>query len=314
MPKVSVIIPTYNRGDVLSRAISSVLNQSFKDFNLIIVDTGSSDNTETIMSEFSDDRIIYHRIEMRKSASEARNIGIKLSKSPYVSFLDSDDEIKENHIEAVVEELEQESQNCVGAFTGREIRVQGDMEYTQPIDKEYIKYSDILKRNSIGGFSNLTFRRSVFSSDNYIDESMNVFEDYDLLLRVLKDGFKFKGIDENLTIRYKDNDDRLSDKPNDITNGRKKLFEKHGKDLSSKAKSRLYYIDAQYQALGGNLRTARKYYSKSIYYDYTKWFSYLHLIATIHPYLFHSLIECKRTIKKIADWRKYKNNLKKTIN
>jgi glycosyltransferase involved in cell wall biosynthesis len=89
-PSVSVIIATYNRADFISRAIESVLNQSYKDFELIIIDDGSTDNTKEIVAKYKDFRIKYIWKE-HGGRSRARNMGIELSRGKYIAFLDSDD-------------------------------------------------------------------------------------------------------------------------------------------------------------------------------------------------------------------------------
>ncbi|MBA7515277.1 Undecaprenyl-phosphate 4-deoxy-4-formamido-L-arabinose transferase [subsurface metagenome] len=93
-PKVSVIIPTYNRAHLIGRAVQSVLNQTYQDFEIIVVDDGSMDDTEEVINEFQeqDKRIRYIRYEKNKGAAAARNTGIKASRGEYIAFQDSDDE------------------------------------------------------------------------------------------------------------------------------------------------------------------------------------------------------------------------------
>ena len=89
--KISVIIPTYNRGNLISNSIKSVLNQTYKNLEVIVVDDGSTDNTKKVVDKFKDERIKYIRLEENKGGSNARNVGIQNSKGKYLSFQDSDD-------------------------------------------------------------------------------------------------------------------------------------------------------------------------------------------------------------------------------
>jgi glycosyltransferase involved in cell wall biosynthesis len=90
MPTVSVVIPTYNRALMLKEAIQSVLDQTYSDYEIIVVDDGSTDNTREVVNGFSDKRIIYVFQENR-GRSNARNRGISLAQGRYVAFLDADD-------------------------------------------------------------------------------------------------------------------------------------------------------------------------------------------------------------------------------
>ena len=94
----SVIIPTYNRASFIEKTIYSVLNQTYPNFELIIIDDGSTDNTEDIVKSILDNRIRYYKTENGERA-KARNFGAKVSKGDYVNFLDSDDMLLLNHLE-----------------------------------------------------------------------------------------------------------------------------------------------------------------------------------------------------------------------
>ena len=88
---ISVVIPTYNRKHLLQKAIASVLNQTYSNFELIVVDDCSTDSTEHFMKSLSDKRIRYIKHEKTKHASASRNTGIQLSKGEFIAFLDDDD-------------------------------------------------------------------------------------------------------------------------------------------------------------------------------------------------------------------------------
>jgi glycosyltransferase involved in cell wall biosynthesis len=85
----SIIMPVWNRAEVVTRAVQSVLNQTFPDYELIIVDDGSEDNVEERLQEFLSEKVVYHMIPHR-GVSAARNFGLKNSQHPIIAYLDSD--------------------------------------------------------------------------------------------------------------------------------------------------------------------------------------------------------------------------------
>lgn len=103
-PYFSVVIPTYNRADRIEKTITSVLQQTFTDFELIVVDDGSTDNTEAVVRSFDDPRIHYlWKVNAERAA--ARNAGVQVSRGPYVTFLDSDDWLYPRHLGLVREAI-----------------------------------------------------------------------------------------------------------------------------------------------------------------------------------------------------------------
>lgn len=106
-PLFSIVIPAYNRAYILPRTIQSVLNQDFEDWELIIIDDGSKDNTSEVAKGYTDPRIQYfHQKNSERSA--ARNHGIRRSKGDYICFLDSDDEFLPHHLSGLKELIEKE--------------------------------------------------------------------------------------------------------------------------------------------------------------------------------------------------------------
>jgi len=101
MPFFSIILPTYNRASFLPRAIDSVLSQSYEDFELLIIDDASTDNTQACVLQYSDSRICYLKNETNQERCRSRNRGIQMAQGTYICFLDSDDYHLPNHLETL---------------------------------------------------------------------------------------------------------------------------------------------------------------------------------------------------------------------
>src|SRR6185369_17689982 len=101
-PTFSVITPTYNRAVFIKRTIESVLAQTFSDFEIIVVDDGSTDNTGEIVRSIVDDRLTYH-FKTNEERAVARNTGVAMARGKYVTFLDSDDLLYEDHLQAAAD-------------------------------------------------------------------------------------------------------------------------------------------------------------------------------------------------------------------
>ncbi len=116
-PFFSIIIPTYNRAHMLPIAIQSVINQTCRDWELIIVDDGSTDNTNEVVASYNNDRIIYI-YQANQERSVARNNGIKHAKGAYVCFLDSDDYYLPERLDLLYEEIIQRKKPIALLYTG----------------------------------------------------------------------------------------------------------------------------------------------------------------------------------------------------
>lgn len=101
MPKVSVVIPLFNKENYIKETLESVLNQTFTDFEVVIVNDGSTDKSGEIVAQFNDKRIRFFEHKTNKGLSAARNTGILNSKSDYIAFLDADDIWHENYLDTI---------------------------------------------------------------------------------------------------------------------------------------------------------------------------------------------------------------------
>ncbi len=108
---ISIIMPTYNCAKFIKETIQSVINQTYENWELVIVDDCSNDNTEEIVASFNDKRIKYHRLEKNSGAAVARTTAMKMATGNYMAFLDSDDLWKDNKLEKQLEFMKKNNYN-----------------------------------------------------------------------------------------------------------------------------------------------------------------------------------------------------------
>lgn len=184
---VSVIIPTYNRVNLLHRAIKSVLKQTYQIFELIIVDDGSSDNTDQVVTNFSDSRIHYIRLNNNRGKSIALNEGIKASKGEFLIFLDDDDEFLPQLLEIEVDAIRNTTDEVGFVFgLGKIIRKQRISYFNR---KNYQKKDDLFKAQL--QFCALThlgvlIKKKCLERVGYFNESLFFGIDWEFMLRLLK--------------------------------------------------------------------------------------------------------------------------------
>lgn len=202
-PKVSVVIPTYNRAHTLDRAIKSILGQTFNDLELIIVDDGSTDNTIEVVSSVNDPRIRYIRHDSNQGANAARNTGIKTARAEFVAFQDSDDEWLPEKLEKQVGVLEATSHEVAAVYTGF-LRLKGDEVTYIPGDhiskKEGYIHQQLLKGNFITTQTVLARRQCIVDCGMF-DEEMPRLQDWDLWIRIARN-YRFSFINEPLVRAY----------------------------------------------------------------------------------------------------------------
>lgn len=208
-PALTIIIPTFNRADFLKESIQSVLSQTFTDFELIVVDDGSTDHTGEVARGFPEIR--YVPCPVNSGVSHARNLGIGLARGRYICFLDSDDLWVKNKLETQIRWMESHA-DCKMCYTD-EIWIRKGVR-VNPMNK-HRKYSGDIFPHSlplcIVSPSSVLMRSSLFEEVGTFDEGMEVCEDYDLWLRItLKYPVHF--IEEKLIVKRGGHEDQLSAK------------------------------------------------------------------------------------------------------
>lgn len=176
-PLFSIIIPTYNRSGFILKTIDSLLNQKFKDFEIIVVDDGSTDNTKEIIREIIDPRLKYFYKENGERGA-ARNFGINNSKGKYVTFLDSDDLLYPNHLEEAFSFIKKNNPIIFHQqYDMKEGKKRKLVSIESSIQKALIKGNPL---SCMGVF----IKREIALKDLFIeDRKISGSEDYELWLR-----------------------------------------------------------------------------------------------------------------------------------
>jgi glycosyltransferase involved in cell wall biosynthesis len=186
-PQVSVIIPTRNRTELLRDAIISVLEQTYQDFEIIVVDDASvDDGSERVVSSFGDHRIRYYRHNRARGGSAARNTGILNSTGDFLAFLDDDDVWLPEKLSRQMEILLASMPDVGAVYTGRMTveRTSGKvLDQHRPVKRGNM-VQDLLLENCIGGASAIVLKRKCLEQVGMFDETLPCSQDYDLWLRV----------------------------------------------------------------------------------------------------------------------------------
>lgn len=188
-PSISVIIPTFNRSRLIGQAIASVLAQRFTDFELIVVDDCSSDDTVSVVSAFTDPRVDLLRLGRNGGSNAARNAGIRAARAPLLSFLDSDDLYLADKLEYVAA--------AFAAAPALEVLVDSSLRMTSPRAKARFKENRNPVTRSTDDFAHALFRRRLSKATSAISvkqeaairaglfaEDISQRQDFDFLIRL----------------------------------------------------------------------------------------------------------------------------------
>ncbi len=180
-PLISVVIPTHNRSQMLVRAIKSVLKQTYSNFEIIIVDDGSKDDTAAIVDSFMKihSNIYYLRNDLPKGACNARNKGIIFANGKFIAGLDDDDEFTPNRLEVLLRNYDEKY-----AFICSDILIINKNNQQILSAKEIITFNDLLWANTVG--SQVLVDKNRLLSLDLFDKSLPSAQDYDMWLRLVQ--------------------------------------------------------------------------------------------------------------------------------
>ncbi|WP_336338317.1 glycosyltransferase family 2 protein [Haloarcula brevis] len=213
-PRVSVVIPAYERGDVVGRAVDSALAQTVSDIEVVVVDDGSDDDTAAVAEAYDDERVRVLTHGTNRGVSAARNTGVEVAAGEYVAFLDSDDEWLPRKLERQLASLDGRGEEWVGAYCdvtaaglsplGRLAAVVSERLFRSAAPREggrELAEALLSLQVFMGPGSTLLVEREAVESAGGFDEGLSIYEDWDLVLRVLAAG-KLAYVDEPLAVTH----------------------------------------------------------------------------------------------------------------
>ncbi|MFX0134040.1 MAG: glycosyltransferase family 2 protein [Candidatus Hodarchaeota archaeon] len=267
---VSVIIPTYNHAKYVCRAIDSVLEQTYTNFEIIIVDDGSTDNTRDVLEPYMNK--IKYIYQENKGLAASRNTGIRASKGQYLQFLDADDIILPKGLDIQVKILETHPDVDVVAGRYRTVDTAGRFLSNQRrFPNKIITFKDLVVTNRFA-VNALLLRRKCFTSAGFFDEHLKSCEDWDMWLRIAAQNHRFLCHNHVLVQCYRypstmvQNVSRMCDMRLAVLN---KVFAYPDLDEEIKALKKMAYSIAFFQCSQGfysnnRMEDGRKYSIKAI--------------------------------------------------
>lgn len=284
-PDISIIVPTYNRAGMIHRAIESIKVQTFNDWELIVVDDASTDNTEEIIRTYvkNDQRIRYLKHEKNKGGSVARNSGIQISKGSYIAFLDDDDRWHPEKLRLQYDYLQNypETGLIYSGFCYVDYETDKIIKRVRPRYQGNVS-SIILKTNIIGSPTPL-IRSECFQRAGLFDDQLTSCQDWDMWIRISQyySFAYFKECLAEVTMHGRQISSNLSSK----IDSRNKLLDKYFYFIEKKPSILSYHYKrlALLHAIGHSPIQTIKYLTRAFLLQPYKVEYILHLILAIIP-------------------------------
>jgi glycosyltransferase involved in cell wall biosynthesis len=263
-PKISVIIPSYNRGHLILRALKSVSDQTYTNLEIIVVDDGSNDNTVHVVSKYDDPRVTYIKHDNNMGLPSARNTGIMASSGEIIAFLDTDDLWLKHKLRGHIKAFNSKREAYV-VYSGS-YRFQNRRKTYIPSKYIHPKRGDVLKRLLAGNFIpaiSVCVRRECFDKVGLFDPTLLSFEDWDMWIRLAKE-YKFHYIASPLNLIYF-TEDSLTASVDNFLRAEKTLLKKHYDTfcMHPSILAKRYAKLGIYHAIEGNTSESLYYLSKA---------------------------------------------------
>lgn len=297
-PLVTVVVPAYQRPDQTQRAIDSVADQTHSPLELIVVDDGSSPPLADQLNLPDDclDATRLIRLDENQGANAARNRGVREASGKFVSFLDSDDVLLEQHIEEAIRVLSDKVPEVGGVYTSYKIAKDGEQIDVRLATEALQSPREVVSEYKMGGFSCLTVRRDVFDTIGYLDEDLPASQDQEFMIRFLKEYDLHPVIDELLV--YNLGDGRISNDSRRRIHAYDLVIEKHPKVFDQFGYSFINYAKGFQYAEVGEISKANKCFRSALKEEPTNalyWYQFFSSLATKR--VFDLSNEAKRKLK-----------------
>ena len=301
-PTVSVIIPTYNRANLVAKAIKSVLSQTYQDFEIIVIDDGSTDNTEEIIRGFKDKRVKYiKKYKENKGSSVARNIGIKVARGKYIALLDSDDEWLPEKLDKQIKVIKNEFPE-VGVVCSWSYNIDKKGNY---ISKRYLPkkdgyiYEDLLSTNPIS-VPTVLIKKECFNRVGLFDDLLNAQEDWDMWIRIAK-YYRFALIKVPL-VKYRLHPNQISKNLEVKIITANRILVKYANELKKRpdAHSKHYFYIGNRLCHIGKTKEGQRYLQKAVLLDPFCIRYYICIVGSLFgPKCFTYFVNIKRYLTRI---------------
>lgn len=252
---VSVIIPSYNRADIILPSVQSVLDQTYRDIEVLVVDDCSTDNTEEVIRSIKDERVKYFCMERNSGACAARNRGIEEAKGEYIAFQDSDDIWRPDKLTKQISVLETTDADFVGCRMKRFVLGSTDRFTYYPgkkaITEKDMTFDSVLYKNCISTQA-LVGKRECFENVKF-DVNIKRFQDWDITISLLIAGYKMGFVDDIEVDSYI-KEDSITNSNERTEQGRIDFYNKYKKYIDANPRTHARVVER----FGDSKRIAKK--------------------------------------------------------
>lgn len=312
-PNISIIIATYNRTWCIERAIESIINQTYPNWELLIIDDGSTDNTREVISKYLiDKRIKYFKFQTNRGVNSARNKGLDKMSGEYVTFLDSDDELNKNALKITIDDFQKiNNKNIINTIYNCETP-DGQIIGTYPTNNyQLVTFKDLIQGKFFSGEKWGIMKSYIFKNKNFRFPNLPGGMENILWLDIARQ-YNSLFINKSLRVYHTENEDRLTGS-NQIMQRSKTmpilysiLLRKFGKDYEKYDPKKLYPIYLEkglFEIIARKTRDGRKSLLKAVKYNKRK-------IPLCVTFYIISFLPNKSFIKLIKFGHRFKKILK----